>query len=704
MISPSRAALLAGFGAALAACGLEVRLPGIPSPAPVPQGGGFQAGFGRADITPPPKVGLSGNGPEGREARGYRTRLYARALLLQDSAGSRLALVVVDMPHTSLLLQRQVARRLLDAGLGIGVDRLLLSATHTHSGPGHHYDAFFFNQVTSEVTGYDSLLTDSLATRIARAVMRADSNLRPARLAWGTREVWGLTRIRSMAARTRNVPPPALLGTPPAGLPPEKTAVDPRLTMLRVDLYDSLAKAFVPTGAYSIFAVHGTGNSAVTELFDADVQGPAERGLEAHVNRLRAELGARPDGAVHVLANGTEGDTSPDWPPDSRCPPPEMRPRDDPGGPFAPRAWDWEPVRESAANHCIASARRAVRYVGEGIADAANALFDSLRPAPVSWSLQRAFRTVDFKREGKELGVCDEPFTGTSTVAGAADSRSRLYRHRLLGLFNAGFEEGEAATDRERSDCQGVKRLLLGPTLEHLFVARGLPRYGQFGVYRIGDMILAGAPFEVTTESGQRIERAIHEARGPDDPVEVRVVSISNGFLYYLTTAEEYTAQTYEGGATLFGPGSAAMVARVSARLAGELTADSLPRGPDTVIAKPGKPKEVMPRMSTGGETVEPSMDRPTCQGDTVVVRFTRGREGEWLPDGEPVITFARAGRPDSVVAVDDDAAVEVWSLGRRGPLMRWQARWVPPARGAWVTALARRPRDHQPSVTCGRE
>ena len=69
--------------------------PEPPSPA------GLRAGFGRADITPPPGVGLAGNGPEGRRAAGYRVRLYARALLLEDSRGERVAFVVADLPHVT---------------------------------------------------------------------------------------------------------------------------------------------------------------------------------------------------------------------------------------------------------------------------------------------------------------------------------------------------------------------------------------------------------------------------------------------------------------------------------------------------------------------------------------------------------------------------------------------------------------------------
>jgi len=82
----------------LAACGpTRLHVPGVLSPVPRPSTeSSLQAGFGRVDITPPPGVGLAGNGPEGGEALGYRLRLYARVLVLADGDGNRVALVVAD--------------------------------------------------------------------------------------------------------------------------------------------------------------------------------------------------------------------------------------------------------------------------------------------------------------------------------------------------------------------------------------------------------------------------------------------------------------------------------------------------------------------------------------------------------------------------------------------------------------------------------
>ena len=110
-------------------------------------------------------------------------RLLARALVLEQASGDRLALVVVDLPHISLLLHRRVAAKTHD--LGIGVDRLLLSATHTHASVGHMYEASAYNEEGSIVRGFDSEILDSMSSRIARAIRSAVADLVPARIGLG---------------------------------------------------------------------------------------------------------------------------------------------------------------------------------------------------------------------------------------------------------------------------------------------------------------------------------------------------------------------------------------------------------------------------------------------------------------------------------------------------------------------------------------
>src|SRR5256885_17045452 len=123
-------------------CGIashDLQLPSPTSAGPAPAAlPGLRAGFGRVDITPPPGVGLAGNGPEGRRAAGYRVRLYARALLLEDRTGERVAFVVADLAQVTPNLHRLTALHIRDS-TGIGADRLVIAATHVHAGPGHFY-------------------------------------------------------------------------------------------------------------------------------------------------------------------------------------------------------------------------------------------------------------------------------------------------------------------------------------------------------------------------------------------------------------------------------------------------------------------------------------------------------------------------------------------------------------------------------------
>jgi neutral ceramidase len=70
---------------------------------------------------------------------------------------------------------------------------------------------------------------------------------------------------------------------------------------------------------------------------------------------------------------------------------------------------------------------------------------------------------------------------------------------------------------------------------------------------RIGKLLLACVPGEITTVAGLRLEQALltHlEAQGIE---EVIISSYSNAYMGYITTPEEYEAQCYEGGHTVHG-------------------------------------------------------------------------------------------------------------------------------------------------------
>src|SRR5205814_7623605 len=114
----------------------------------------------------------------------------------------------------------------------------------------------------------------------------------------------------------------------------------------------------------------------------------------------------------------------------------------------------------------------------------------------------------------------------------------------------------------------------------HLFISGNLPSYAQVMVLRLGDRVIGAVPGEVTTTAGRRMrEQMLASARGAGLAVsDALILGHANGYLEYITTAEEYTAQYYEGGSTIYGPGEAAMFTRELGRLAASVSrGDSLP-------------------------------------------------------------------------------------------------------------------------------
>jgi neutral ceramidase len=688
---------LAGCGSHAPTWEIEGRLSPV---LPIPSDRQFQAGIGKADITPPPGVGLAGNGPEGARGVGYRKRLYARVVVLQDASGERLVLVTADLPHVSALLQREVARRTVVDG--IGVDRLVFSATHTHSGPGHFYESKQYNESNSSVPGYDAALVDTIASRIATTISHAVHHLQAARAAWGSTPVWGQTRIRSLPAMLRNEPRPTPRPGAPIGLAPAYALVDPTLTMLRIDLFDSTTGRFKPAGAWSVFAMHGTGNPSANELFDPDVHGIVSQVLERHIDRdLNGDTTTRfMTRATHAFANGTEGDVSPDWPPQSRCNLPELRREARASGPFAARRWYWRTASARQLGICLDTARRVVERVGENVGAGAIRLFDELGTSLTdTFTISRAFNTLQLARDWETLGICKHAQAGLSALGGAADSYSRMYGWRWLGLIYSGMDQSPRSPRSPPAGCHAQKRLLLWEKATYKLIGSKLPRAAQLGVYRIGNMLLAGVPAEVTTTAGAQILKAM---RSVDSLDRAAVVSLTNGFMQYVTTADEYGAQYYEGGSTIYGPGEAAMFARQLAALTGQQSRkDELPTSAGLSIdadTAGGRRADPVTEVATADTVM--AAGHAWCEGDTLHARVGLARRGGWIVQGKDDIgrPLVQILRDDAVVAMDDDANLEM-RLEPRAGVLPWEVRWRIARPGSYAVRL--RNGEKSESVLC---
>lgn len=657
----------------LGGCSAAVQLPSTPSPAATPpEVPAFRAGFGRADITPPPGPGLFGYGPEGRRAEGFRQRLHARALVVEDARGERLALVTAELGAIPTLLHRRVAEALLHRhpdGLGLGADRLFLAATHTHAGPGNFMGGIFDRRASS-VAGHDPLLLDYLVDGIVEAVEAAHLDLAPAAMAWGRAPVWGLTRNRSILPFEANDPgvwPPY---APPAGLPATSRAVDPELLVVRVDRRrpDGLLE---PRGALVLFSIHGTAVPSANTLYDADLHGVVSRAVEAHMRAgeapMRAAAGegrgtrSRP---VVLFASGAAGDLSPAVPPSTRCPVARKRgwvPT--PLAALSPNAgWAWVEPPADSSDACVQGAVREMEALGGALAREVTGLFDVLS-ADLRDDVTVA-RNWSVLAPGGEEGLCGTPEVGSATAGGVADGVTRL-QGRM------GIREGR--TDPGRRSCQAPKVRFLGPLQRWVAPAPEFPGDAPFGVLRLGDLLIGTVPGEVTYTAGARMRAAMtaEAASRGMDPGGVALLTLTNGYLYYTATREEYGLQFYEGSSTLYGPGQAETFAR---RL-GELVAGLPEDGASPEVRVPGlevrtpRPLRLLP-PSRG---VDPGDARLTVDCDEaarLTARWMGVDPTRQLPRPGPWVEILRVDTGDRV-GWDGHPGVEI-RMGQVAPEGRW--------------------------------
>jgi neutral ceramidase len=680
MMTGGRLALpCVGLAAACAAPNATL-LPWTPS-APPAAAATLRAGFGRADITPPPGVPLSGASFENRQAAGYRQRLYARAMVLEDRRGERVAFVVTDLPHGSMMLHRQVAAELWRRGSPTGADRLIVAATHTHSGPGSFYDSQLMNDFAGALPGFDAQATRFYVDRITAAVFAAEADLMPARAAWGRRETYGIGRNRSLFAFRANTDKLTPIGLDPAAWPLEATDRD--LLMLRVDQCRTPG-ACVPRGAFSIFAVHGTGFPSASDLIDADLHGLLERSLERRIDGLRGRDSTAfvPD-AVHLFANGAGGDVSPALSDASRCRGVlRFRPGLRPSGPRAPPAPEVWKTNEAARAACVERARLELLDLGSRLADHAIALFESLGPA-LSDELAIARAVTTLVMATPNGPTCPNGRNGAANLGGAWDVAQRIHRWQPLWFIDPHFEEGGDAIDYGADGCHAPKRITLEPLQDAVGGYR--PVHAQLAVVRIGGALIASIPAEVTTEAGMRMKRTVSDAFGGAD--FTGVVGLANGYVQYITTRAEYGQQSYEGASTLYGPGSGEHIEAALARLAASLRGGPIVEGgplPTTL----GNRRSFFRPANTGPDPAafQRRITRTICSEASIVARWIDAHPGRLLPAQDSILSIERA-QPDgrwSRVAWDDHIDVTVRAVrDRGGDGYEWEVHWTPTARAA---------------------
>jgi hypothetical protein len=254
-------------------------------------GAEFRAGTVALDVTPKKFPVLVNGGMTSRNATGVTDPLYAKALVLANGK-TEIAIVVVDscmMPRPML----DEAKNLASKRTGISSDRILISATHTHTAP---------STLHCLGTKADPRYTPYLMGKIAEAIATAQQKLQPAQAGWNKVNAAEFTALRRWVRR------PDRIGIDPFGNPTvranmhagrnwddvtgESGPEDPNLTLISIQ--DLKGK---PLAILANFSMHYFGG---VKAVSADYFGK-------FATNMRKMLGAD-ESFVGIMSHGCSGD------------------------------------------------------------------------------------------------------------------------------------------------------------------------------------------------------------------------------------------------------------------------------------------------------------------------------------------------------------------------------------------------------------
>lgn len=539
------------------------------------------AGAATVDITPPPGPPSLGHSIAAKHGRfdGHQTRLRAHAIVIEDASGEVVALVTADLAWSSTIVRWKVAERVVER-CGIPLDRIMLAGTHTHTGPSGFSSWALFNEQFFSSAGYDPVLVSFLVDRISGAIESAYQGMIPARLAIEQVTVDDLTRNRSIKAHRSNY-----------DVPSDSPGIDPRLTVLRID-----AKDGTPIAAFCVFAGHPTVVGPRRQLWHADVFGIASHEVRRHIE---AETGAA--NFVVAIANGSEADVSFNWKTEGcyLCP----------GLPA-------EQGHEMAV--CYG------RLLAERI-ECAWARAEPAGTGTTSIASRLERRSLPKARLAFGETLAKEPRVGVSAIGGTEEGYSIFH---TLCLSREGQRSWFPSQDH------GAKSFAFGPIQPLLVNRNRAPTFIPIQVIRIKTGIktyyLLALPFELTTQNAVRLRRYVVQVLAAEGESvtakQILVVSAANDYCLYCATADEYDAQHYEGGFTLYGPRTAQFLAEQSAHVAAALVRDDPRPALQGYSFRPGRvsaPSRAVPEEPTGPiQPIARCLDAPQPIGGRVAMSW----------------------------------------------------------------------------------
>ncbi|MBX3721975.1 MAG: neutral/alkaline non-lysosomal ceramidase N-terminal domain-containing protein [Turneriella sp.] len=630
----------------------------------------YEIGCGVYDVTgPSAEVGMMGFADVAQTTQGIYMRLWSRAFIIGDGH-RRIVYVCADLCMIYQAVKQAVSARVAaDRELAeyYNDKNILLSATHTHSGPGGYSHHFIYNLTTK---GFIPQNFDAIVEGIYQSIKRAHKNIEPGRIfmARGDVEGYGFNRA-----------------TRPYAMNPEEerqrygSDIDTEMTLLKFVAVDggepqgTDAQGSRGTGSASgrepqgkdAQGSRGTGSASGREPQGTDAQGSRgtgsasgrePQGTDAQGSRGTGSasgrelgminwLGVHPTsiGPANRLIGGDNKGLAEYWFEKDKGS--DFKKEKTfiaafalaPAGDVSPNLWG---IADGVHDY------EHMEIIAKKMYDKAVELYNSASER-LTGPVDSRHRYTDFsKLHIDALNVDTVPAAmGAPFLAGSTEdnvSQVSIFREGvtvdslqgneriIAGLVDSAFGALWPKTlDADFIKGHAPKKILVPTGLASWDGNPWTPQILPVQVIRLGQLAIAAQPTEITTMAGRRVRETVKAALQKAGVTHAVVASHSNAYSSYVTTREEYAGQEYEGASTHFGPHTLAGFQQEFERLAEAIASGTaVAQGVypkdfklTQLTLQPGVVYDTTPRGKKFGDVLVDAGAQYTA-GDTVVVEF----------------------------------------------------------------------------------
>ncbi|HYX31622.1 MAG TPA: neutral/alkaline ceramidase [Oligoflexus sp.] len=489
----------------------------------------YLIGTGIYDITgPAAEIVMMGFAVGDQKTSGLHTRLRARSYIVGD-ANKRVVFVNADLGMMFQMVKLKVAERVAqnpELAPHYNEKNILLSATHTHGGPGG-YSGYFLYDFT--INGFIKKHFETIVNGIYQSILNAHNNLEPGKILVNEGTLDGVGGNRAEEAYQNN---------PAAERARYASSTDRTFTLLKF-----VTNRGEEIGMVNWFAVHTDSIGPGNRLITGDNKGWASYLFEKDqgTNYFAAKT------FVGAFAQSNGGDVTPNIGFGQAPPDVTLQGNKSLGNAVSKQYQKARELYDEATEEVTGSidyrhewvdmrklqveaAQTTTCAAGMGASFSAGSPYDNPSPAPL--------------------------FPNGTTVDSLvwSENAGQTALSKLLGGFFALIWTDTSDPNYKR--CHAEKLVLIPTGIAH--VNRNgptmTPQIMPLQIIKIGSVALIAVPAEVTTMSGRRFREAVVQELAPLGVRYGVISSLANSYASYLATREEYAKQWYEGAATLFGP------------------------------------------------------------------------------------------------------------------------------------------------------